>query len=265
MVASNYAVQEVKLTVSQLGILSSCGEQFRQRYIQKIRTAPNYSLILGRAVDSTVMADLRCKIATGELLPVKEIAELTRSTVEDIILQDGISLTEADVGKGMNRIKSELTHEAVVMAQIHHTYIAPRIEPTQVQREFEIEIAGHTVSGRMDIQEGSRSIRDLKVTGRTPPADEAERSLQLTVYAMACAQLDGRIPDHLYLDYLVHTAKPSIVKLETTRARHQFYAVEERVKAAVAAIESGTFVPASPDSWYCSERYCPFYLGCKYV
>ena len=255
----------MKLTVTQLQTLSACGEQFRNRYIEKIRTAPNYSLILGRAVDSTVTLDLQHKIRTGELLSVDDITDLTRATVEDIILQDGISITEAEAGKGMNRIRAELTHEAVTLSQIHHCYIAPRLEPTQVQREFEVEIAGHTVTGRMDIQEGSRSVRDLKVTGRTPPADEAERSLQLTVYAMACAQLDGRIPDHLYLDYLVHTAKPSIVKLETTRGRHQFYAVEERVKAAVVAIESGAFVPASPDSWYCSERYCPFYLGCKYV
>jgi PD-(D/E)XK nuclease superfamily len=255
----------VRLTVTSLLQLSQCGEQYRQRYIQKIRTAPNYSLILGRAVDSTVMLDLKYKIKTGKLLNVDEITDLTRAAVEDIILQDGIMLTQDEVAKGMSRVRAELTREAVMLAHIHHTHVAPRLEPTQVQREFEVDIAGHTITGRMDIQEGSRSIRDLKVTGRTPPSDDAERSLQLTVYAMACAQLDGRIPDRLYLDYLVHTAKPSIVKLETTRGRHQFYAVEERVKAAAAAIEAGNFVPAGPDSWYCSERFCPFFMGCKYV
>jgi len=190
----------MKLTVSQLTSLSQCGELFRQKHIHKIRTAPNYSLILGRAVDSTVMLDLAYKVRTGELLPIDEITDLTKASVEDIILQDGISLTEAEVGKGMNRVRAELTKEAVQMAHLHHCYIAPLLEPTKVQREFEVEIAGHTVTGRMDIQEGSRSVRDLKVSGRSPSSDEADRSLQLTVYAMACAQLDGRIPDHLYLD-----------------------------------------------------------------
>lgn len=255
----------MRLTVSSLLALSQCGEIYRQRYIQKIRTAPNYSLILGRAVDSTVMLDLGYKIRTGELLPIDEITDLTRAAVEDILLQEGIMLTEAEVAKGMNRVRAELTKEAVNLAQIHHCYIAPRLEPTQVQREFEVEIAGHTVSGRMDIQEGSRSIRDLKVSGRSPASDEADRSLQLTVYAMACAQLDGRIPDHLYLDYLVHTTEPRVVKLETTRGRHQFYAVEERVKAAVAAIKSGSFVPAEPSWWGCSDKVCPYFMGCRYV
>lgn len=255
----------MKLTVTSLLELSNCGARYKARYIEKIRTAPNYSLILGRAVDATVMLDLQHKIKTGDLLPVGDITDFTHATIEDIFLRDGIMLTQVEVGKGMNRIKAELTNEAVKMVHLHHTYIAPRLEPTRVQREFEIEITGHTVTGRMDIQEGSRAIRDLKVTGRSPAADEAERSLQLTVYAMACAQLDGRIPDHLYLDYLVHTAQPRIVKLETTRARHQFYAVEERVKAAVVAIESGAFVPADPGSWMCSEKFCSFYLGCKYV
>lgn len=255
----------MKLTVTSLLELSNCGERYRNRYIEKIRTAPNYSLILGRAVDATVMLDLQHKIDTGNLLPIDDITEHTREEVDAILLQDGIMLTEAEVAKGMNRVRAELTKEAVNMAHLHHCYIAPRLEATRVQREFEVEIAGHVVTGRMDIQEGSRSIRDLKVTGRSPSADEAERSLQLTVYAMACAQLDGRIPDHLYLDYLIHAAQPRIVKLETTRARHQFYAVEERVKSAVMAIESGSFVPASSDSWYCSERYCPFYVGCRYV
>jgi hypothetical protein len=255
----------VNLTLTSLLELSNCGERYRQRYFEHIRTSPNYALILGRAVDSTVMQDLKHKIRTGELLPIRDISEFTHTAVDNIILQDGISLTEADVGKGMNRVKAELTQEAVMLAQIHHTHIAPRLEPTQVQREFEIEIAGHTITGRMDIQEGSRAIRDLKVSGRAPSSDEADRSLQLTVYAMACAQLDGRIPDHLYLDYLVHTTQPRIVKLETTRGRHHFYAVEERVKAAVAAIETGSFVPADPGWYGCSEKYCSYFFGCKFV
>ncbi len=255
----------MKLTITSLLELSNCGERFRQRYIEKIRTAPNYSLILGRAVDSTVMLDLQHKIDTGELLPVEDITEHAREEVDLILLQEGISLTETEAGKGMNRIKAELTHEAIQLSQMHHCYIAPRLDPTRVQREFEVEIAGHTVTGRMDIQEGSRSIRDLKVSGRSPSSDEADRSLQLTVYAMACAQLDGRIPDHLYLDYLVHTVQPRVVKLETTRGRHQFYAVEERVKAAVAAIESGCFVPADPGWWGCNSVYCPYFHGCNYV
>jgi RecB family exonuclease len=176
-----------------------------------------------------------------------------------------MSLSEDEAALGMNRVRGKLINEAVRLAHIHHTYIAPHLEPTQVQRDFAIEIAGHTVTGRIDIQEGSRTLRDTKVSGRSPAKDEADRSLQLTIYAMAAAQLDGVVPNSLHLDYLVNTAQPSVVKLQTTRGRHQFFAVEERVKAAVRAIESGVFVPANPTDWWCSPSYCPHFLGCKFV
>lgn len=255
----------MRFSTTSLAELSTCGERYRQRYVQQIRTAPNFNRILGRAVDATVTQDLQSKIETGELLKPNNVTEIARLQVETIIRLDGISLTEAEAAKGMNRVRTELTQLAVQMSQLHHCYIAPRLVPTQVQRDFEIQIAGHTITGRIDIQEGSRAIRDTKVSGRSPSSDEADRSLQLTIYAMACAQLDGRIPDRLYLDYLIHTTDPRVVKLETTRARHHFHAVEERVLAAVKAVESGVFLPANPDAWFCSERYCAYFAGCRYV
>jgi len=87
----------------------------------------------------------------------------------------------------------------------------------------------------------------------------------LTIYAMAIAKLDGAIPQTLYLDYLVNTSEPRVVKLETTRARHQFYAVEERVKAAERAVLSKSFMPANPTDWFCCAKYCEFHSICSYV
>ena len=255
----------MNFSVSSLIELSRCAERYRQRYILKIQTAPNFNIILGRVVDQTVTADLDNKIKTGELLKAGEVTQMANDAVEDIILTEGISLTEEQAQRGMNRVKGELRNTAARMAQIHHGVIAPRLEPSHVQRSFEIQVAGHTITGRLDIQEGGRSVRDTKVTSRAPASDEADRSLQLTIYAMACAQLDGRIPEHLYLDYLIHAVQPRVVKLETTRAFHQFHAVEERVLEAVKAVEAGVFVPANQDAWFCSTVYCPFFMGCKYV
>ncbi len=255
----------MKFTVSSLNTLSSCGEQFRQRHILKIQVAPNYNMILGRAVDAAINADLRNKIATGKLLQSFEVSTIAQDEVEDVFLCEGISLTEEQAKRGMNRLRAELKQEAVRMAQMHHSIVAPWLEPTHVQREFEIEVAGHTVTGRIDVQEGSRSIRDTKVTGRAPASDEADRSLQLTIYAMAIAKLDGRLPETLHLDYLVHSSEPRVVKLKTSRSFYQFHAVEERILAAVKSVESESFVPANRDSWMCDERFCSYFNGCRYV
>jgi hypothetical protein len=33
----------------------------------------------------------------------------------------------------------------------------------------------------------------------------------------------------------------------------------------VEAVKRGVFVPANPDSWWCSRAYCDYFEDCPYV
>jgi hypothetical protein len=114
-----------------------------------------------------------------------------------------------------------MERSALLLSQLHYTFVAPKLKPSHVQRPFDIQVGGHYLSGVMDVQEGPRSIRDTKVRTRAPGKDEADRSLQLSCYALAAAELDGSIPQKLCLDVLIDSAEPRVVTLESTRSRDQ--------------------------------------------
>lgn len=251
-------------SVTSLETLFRCGVRYDYRYLQQIKTAPTSALILGRAVDEAVSFDLQNVIDHGALLNAHEVTDIARHAVEQIMLVDGIMLTEDEAALGLNRVRADITQKAVLMASLHHTYIAPRLHPTHVQRKFEVPVAGHTITGIIDVQEG-RSVRDTKVRAKSPDADEAATSFQLTVYAMAVAQMDGVVPESVYLDFLIATQQPKVLRQESTRQRFQFAMVEERVKRAAEAVERGLFMPADLGAWHCSRKMCPYFDICRFV
>ena len=56
------------LSISQLEMLSKCGEQYRRRYIEEEIIPPAVAMLVGRSVDKSVDENLIHKIQTDELL-----------------------------------------------------------------------------------------------------------------------------------------------------------------------------------------------------
>lgn len=253
------------LSHTSLSTFFQCGERYRFRYEEKIKFPPTPKVIRGRAVDASIDANLRTKIEHGQFIERGDVAEIVLSATERIIAEEGITLTEEEASRGMKHIKDEMVFTGRRLAFVHHSLVAPQLTPTHVQREFDIPVGSHKLIGSIDIQEGNRSVRDTKVRDREPAKDEADTSLQLSVYAMAVAHLDGQIPAKVALDVLIDREEYPYRKRESTRARHQFIIVEDRVDAAARAIQAGVFVPADPKDWRCSRAYCPYWEMCRYA
>jgi hypothetical protein len=109
-------------------------------------------------------------------------------------------------------------------------------------------------------------IRDVKTSKKSPSEDAAEKSNQLTAYAIASQVLDGKLPDAMKLDYLVDLKKSTkTMTLTTTRDDQQAKSYLNRIVNGIAAIRSGIFVPASDLSWWCSEKMCGYWNICPHV
>lgn len=242
-----------------------CGEYYRFRYLDHIKFPPTPAIIRGRVVDAAVDINLKTKMEHGKLVERGDIAEIVLDETERIISNEGITLSEKEAQKGMNRIKSEIVFTGRKLALLHDSLVAPQLTPSHVQRQFEIPCGDHTLTGFIDIQEGNRSIRDTKVRDKEPNRNEADTSLQLSIYAMAVAHLDGQIPAAVVLDCLVDRQEHPYRKLESTRARHQFKIVEDRVEAAARAIQADVFIPADPKDWRCSKAQCPYWDMCRFA
>ena len=255
-----------QLHYSALNMLFRCGEQFRRRYIENQIIPPGVALIIGQATDHTVNKNLQHKIDTkGELLTIEEIEDIARDQVNNMF-QSEVHLDDDEIESGISAIKGKTIDMAVALSGLHARELAPVIQPTHIQRQWVIELDGYPVdlAGTIDIQEGEQSIRDTKTKGKSPVADEAEKSDQLTMYAMAINVLDGKIPDHVYLDFLIKNKTPIVKTLSSIRTEKDFKPLLARIENAIQAIDKGIFVPINSDNWLCSQKFCGYFRTCSY-
>jgi hypothetical protein len=128
---------------------------------------------------------------------------------------------------------------------------------------------GFDFVGEQDIVEKTETalvIRDVKTSKKSPSEDTAEKSNQLTAYAIASQVLDGKLPDAMKLDYLVDLKKSTkTMTLTTRRDDQQAITYLNRIVNAIAAIRSGIFVPAPDQAWWCDNRYCGYHSICPHV
>ncbi len=106
---------------------------------------------------------------------------------------------------------------------------------------FEVKIGGTTVAGRIDridqLPNGEVVLVDYK-TGRPQSQDDADKSLQLSIYALAARQKWGYKADHLVLYNLDENNA-----VKTQRAEVGLKAVGEKVAEVAAEIAAGNFEP----------------------
>lgn len=261
------ADEKFQVSQTRLQMFQRCGEQYRRRYVEGERMPPGVSLIVGSAVDRSVNANLQEKIDTGSLKPLAEVRDIARDETARGWLF-GVALSDDEVTKGVKLVRGESIDKSVRLSGMHAEKVAPKLQPTHVQRGLAVELErlGEPVSlvTIIDVQEGRKSIRDTKTTGKRPEANAAHKSLQLTIESLAVKVHDGEAPERLFLDYLVDTKSGGPDIRETARGVGDYAALLPRIDALLHAHRTGSFAPTNPDNWWCSERFCGFATTCRY-
>lgn len=255
------------LSITQLNMLSRCGEQYYQRYVKGLKVPPGISLIIGKTVDSSVTKNLTQKLNGQDLLPVEAVVDFAAQEFNREWEASEVALSEEELEKGVRVVKGEALDKSVRLAGLHAIEMAPTILPTHLQRKVQVELTKYPYDllGYIDIQEGSKAIRDTKTSGKTPAKDIADKDDQLTIYAMMVKVTDGVIPETLCLDYLVDLKTPTAKVFTTQRTEDDFKPILRRVEAAALALEKGVFIPARETDWWCSPKWCGYHSTCQYV
>ncbi len=129
---------------------------------------------------------------------------------------------------------------------------APRLEVLHTEQKFEVRIAGTRLTGRVDridrVSSDGVAIVDYK-TGKPKSQEEADESLQLSLYALAAKEAWKLHADRL----IFHNLEDNSVMI-TTRDHAALEEAKNRVQAAADEIAARRF-PAKP-GYHCS--FCPY-------
>ncbi len=152
-------------------------------------------------------------------------------------------------------------YEKQGVAQLEEFFrgLASGLQPQVLHTEegFEIPLAGTLVTGRIDRidrePDGSVAITDYK-TGRPQTQEDADESLQLSIYALAAREKWGYRADRLVLHNLDGNQM-----VATSRSESQLDEVKKSIAETVAKIAQGSFraTPGFHCSFCAYQNLCP--------
>ena len=128
----------------------------------------------------------------------------------------------------------------------------PQPEVLNTERKFDLAVSDTKLSGRVDridrLNAESVAIVDYK-TGKPKSQEDADKSLQLSLYALAAQQVWGLRADQL----IFHNLEDN-TQVVTTRGAGELVAAKERVRKAAESIRLKNF--AAKPGYHCS--LCPY-------
>jgi hypothetical protein len=261
---------------SSLLVALRCGEKYRRRYLERSGSPPpTTALIRGSAVHQAIGQGLDGQQRAGAPVPVDLYEDVAASEI-DRARHGGATLTVEEASVGAAKTWGALKDAAVAYAGAYGVEVAPAIRPVVVERRVVVEavpgLDGVRLVGTPDVvtleADGTEMIRDDKTTERSPRSDLADKSGQLTMYALLRSLQRGTLVGRVALDHLVRdksTGEVAHVHQPSTRTNADLHALVRRIGAVDRAVQAGIFIPAAPEDWWCSATWCEYWHDCPFA
>lgn len=251
------------LSPSKIDTFERCQLQFRYRYLEGKVKPPSAAAAIGTATHKAIELNLRAKLETGELMPLDAVKDAARDNISNQWAAGVAPDPDEPVSQGA------AVDEAVGLAEVHHTEVAPKVAPVAIERGVGVQIhAGLIVTGHVDVEEAN-GIRDTKTIGQTPSAIKSEHLAQGQLYAVALLANKGALPGSLTIDYLVKLKREKraltlVAPITQETAQRALDRVVLTARVIERAIQTGDFLPAAASGWACSEKWCGYWQSCPF-
>ncbi len=231
---------EARLSASAIDTYENCPLQFKfereWRLSKQLHGAMQYGAAVHRVLRTYYDSQRLGRTKTDE-----ELLQLFRDDLAASGIQDEYQ-RELYLKQGLQQLQDFLTG----------TKSTPVPEVLHTEEWFEVQIAGTKVAGRIDridrAPDGSVAVVDYK-TGKARSQEDADDSLQLSIYAMAAREKWGYNVSQL----VFHNIEGN-VPVVSRRTEFQLAETRDRVLDVARNIAAGKF-DAKPD-FYCS--FCAF-------
>jgi DNA helicase-2/ATP-dependent DNA helicase PcrA len=231
---------DAHLSASAIETYETCPLQFKfereWKLSRQLHAAVQYGASMHRVLRTYYDSVRLSRTKSGD-----ELLQLFRDDLAEAGIQDDYQRS-LYLAQGLEQLKQFLAG----------THSAPSPEVLHTEEWFDVQIAGTKLTGRIDrmdrAPDGSVVIVDYK-TGKARSQEDADDSLQLSIYAMAAHQTWG----YHVSDLVFHNLEGNI-PVASKRTEFQLEQARERVLTVVRNIADGNFKP-KPD-FYCN--FCAF-------
>jgi hypothetical protein len=177
-------------SASATGLIFTCPEQYRQRYILKAPTPPNPNLIWGRGDTKAIEAHFQSVLVEDGGLTKDEVGDAF-STAADEAVEEGGGTSEIVWKTKMTGNESataygKLKDAGIKLAQDYHANIAPTVTPIGVEHEFSVTnpLWPVPVVGFLDVLEDD-GVVERKTSSKKNSSINTHWRLQGRIYQMA--------------------------------------------------------------------------------
>jgi hypothetical protein len=182
---------------------------------------------------------------------------------------DGIFLPKKDMF-AKDRILNEGLNEVISYTKAYREKLAPRINPIEVEKKFTVNMDSIPLNliGYIDYLQEVKDrigIGDLKTTAKSWSYGQINTEIQPVFYSFAFEKLFSITP---VFTFHILVGLKSGVKLdhqEKESTLQDYNMLRARIEALCRMLKTGTFPPAHPGNWNCSEKWCGYYRTCRYV
>jgi hypothetical protein len=256
------------LSVSAVGCALRCGEQFRRRYMLGEIIPPGVAAGRGRGVHEASRSNLAQKIITGRDMPVSDMKDAARDGFIESFRRGVFLSRDEEAGKA--ELLNRALNDCINLTGLYAAEVAPRIQPRSTEQRITADIGRDMpLVGVIDydgnVGDGPLVIGDLKTSGRAWPEDRAEQELQPVVYAHLYEQTKGVRPGFLYHVLVGAHRGERAQEFSVEVTDTAIGALMAILDQALLMIRTGAFMPCDRSNFLCSERWCGYYLTCRYV
>lgn len=248
---------------STLNMAFRCGEQFRRRYIEDEIIPPGIAAGRGTGVHKANEVNLKQKITSKVDLPVSDLKDAARDGYIHSF-RNGVYLAKEDKSS-KDKLLNDGLNDTIRLTELYRKEVAPDIQPLEVERPFEIDVGlPLLLAGRIDMEEDFK-VDDLKTAGMSWPEGRIDKEIQPIFYSYAHEKETGIRPEFIYHILVALKTKTKRQVQKITATDNHYRALFAKLKMFCQMLDTGTFLPANPSSWWCTEKWCGYYSTCPYV